>query len=75
MAEEKIKNAKTLNDEILSTMDKLAELLLESNVYGFNMTRMMETKSGNKHTVRFTYDVDDRIYGRRYRYLNEDDSF
>lgn len=65
MAEEKIKNAKVLNDEILATMDKLAELLLESHVYGFNMTRVMETKSGKKHDVRFTFDVDDRLYGRR----------
>lgn len=68
MAEEKIKNAKVLNDEILDTMDKLAELLLESHVYGFNMTRVMETSNGKKHDVRFTFDVDDQLYGRRRRY-------
>lgn len=67
MAEVKVKNARQLNDEIGETMDKLATLLLESHVYGFNMSRQMEV-NGKKHDVRITFDVDDRCFGRRYGY-------
>lgn len=79
MADVKVRNAKALHDEIGETMDKLATLLLESHVYGFNMSREMEV-GGKKHDVRITFDVDGACFGlgrggyRRHYYDDPDES-